>query len=140
MGRLAPNHAPQRDQRRISPARGSRFGRDRQLERARHPDHVHPRLRHSLIAEALTRALQEACGDELIVAADEDGHATFSRRARRTLNLGHSQWVSRWPSLSRLTSRQERFSSAGGIATGTGATISGPEPSGASGACRSWWG
>src|SRR5207245_10547525 len=87
--------------------------------RPRHPDHVHPRLRHPVVAEALPRAVQEARGDEVIVAADEDGHATFSRRARRTLNLGHGQWVSRWPSLSRFTSRQDRLSSAAVITTGT---------------------
>ncbi len=66
---------------------------------------VHAGFGDALLPEALARPVEQAGRDDLVVAADEDGHAAFTRRAGRTLDLGHDQWVSRWPSLSRLASR-----------------------------------
>ena len=103
--RLAPDHAAERHDGPVPAARRRRFRRDRQLECARHPHHVDLRLGHALLAQALPRALQQAAGDDLIVTGNDHGHADLTRRAGRTLELGHGQCVSRWPSLSRLASR-----------------------------------
>ena len=103
--RLAPDHAAERHDGRVPAACRRRFRRDRQLEGARHPNHVDLRLGHALLAEALPRALQQTTGDDLVVTGDDHGHADLTRRAGRTQELGHDQCVSRWPSLSRLASR-----------------------------------
>src|SRR5256886_207476 len=103
--RLASDHAAERHDRPIPPARGRSFRGHRQLERPRDPDHVHPRVRHALLLQAAARSLEQPARDGLVIAGDQHGHADLTRRAGRTLELGHGQWVSRWPSLSRLASR-----------------------------------
>src|SRR5438105_3144634 len=93
--RLAPDHAAERHDRRVPPARGCGFRGHGQLERPRDPDHVHAPVRHPLLLQALARALEQPARDDLVVTGDQHGHADLTRRAGRTLELGHGQWVSR---------------------------------------------
>ena len=75
-----------------------------ELERARHPDDIHLVLGQARARRARQCTLEQSPGDELVVAAHQDGHA--SHRAESAGVFGHeSQWARRWPSLSRLAVR-----------------------------------
>src|SRR5437763_1590034 len=89
--RLAADHAAERHDRRVPPARGCGFRGHGQLERPRDPDHVHAPVRHPLLLQALARALEQPARDDLVVTGDQHGHADLTRRAGRTLELGHGQ-------------------------------------------------
>src|SRR2546428_1826303 len=105
MRRLPTDHATEGDDRGVAAARRRRLRGHWELEGAGNPDDVYRVLRHLVLAQAPLRTLEQALRDELVVAADDDGHATGTGGAGRALEVGHVQCVSRWPSLSRLTSR-----------------------------------
>jgi hypothetical protein len=96
---LAADHATQRDDGVVALARRRRFGRHRQLEGARHPHDVHLRVGQPVAAQRVARALEEQVGHGLVEATDDDRDAAPGR------GRGHGQWVRKWPSLSRFTSR-----------------------------------
>jgi hypothetical protein len=96
---LAPDHAAQRDDGVVAAARGRRFGGHRQLERPGHPHDVHLRVGEPMTAQRVARAFEQQVGDGVIEAADDDRHAAPGG------GRGHRQWVRKWPSLSRFTSR-----------------------------------
>ena len=84
---LAPDDGAERHEAGV--AAGGRGGRggDRQLIGAGHPHHVHGVARDAGLGATGERALQQAAGDRLVVAADDDRHP--ADRAKAAGDLGH---------------------------------------------------
>src|SRR3954451_5441087 len=123
--RLAPDHRAQGDEAAIPSGRAGRGRGDRQLESPRHPDDIDLVVGHARGTAAGPRALEQPRGDQLVIAAHQDRHAPGGAKAG--MELGHrGQWARRWPSLSRLTWRELRFSRLGSAMSGARAVIWSP--------------
>src|SRR2546428_8326199 len=107
MRRLAADHASQRHDRVEALTRGGGFRKHRQFEGAGRPRDFHVRVRDTGTAQRLARTVEQFRGDILVKPADHDRHAPLADGCARPRGgfVGHDQWVRKWPSLSRLTSR-----------------------------------
>src|SRR6266576_1374797 len=106
--RLTADHAAERDDGIVALARGGRFRDDGKLERAGNRNDFDVFVGNSPAPERLPSALEQLGGDFFVKPADDDCHAPLavgSARGRRGWFVRHDQWVRKWPSLSRFTSR-----------------------------------
>lgn len=76
MGRFAANHRPQTEDRAILSGSDHRRGGHRELKRPGDPGHVDGVVRHAIADEGLRGAGQQARGDGLVVARDDDRKTT----------------------------------------------------------------
>src|SRR6266496_4115537 len=107
MRRLAPDHAPQRHDRVEALAGRRGLGDHRELERAGHPRHFYIAVRDPAAAQRVPGPVEQLGGHVFMKAADDDRHAPLAAGGARSGRcfVWHDQWVRKWPSLSRFTSR-----------------------------------
>jgi hypothetical protein len=103
VGRLSPDDSSQGNKARVSPGFRRRRGRRGELESTWKPDHVHFLARKPGFLTAGECPIEQLGGDQLVVAAYQDRHSPGGAQAAG--EVGHDQWVKRWPSLSRFTCR-----------------------------------
>jgi hypothetical protein len=74
---VAPDHRTERDDGVVATRLGEGLGRDRDLERARHPRDGHVTLGHPVRREPAEGAVEQPVGDEVVEAAahERDPHA-----------------------------------------------------------------